>query len=199
MLELHVPTAFAKTVARSSLTPVLPYGSRRTWSASASKKRKPRSRTSSHSGDPPAIRNRSASGAAVLKPPPAHVDRPTSMLWPSGPMMNARVVVGVVLAGAVRARRCPCRPPQSGAVERVDLPRCAAVNARWSGPASRRSGTGTASIAVRGELDAVRRRPFRDDGDAERLERLKEERLARGVVADAELDVVEHGCVSGES
>ncbi len=43
------------------------------------------------------------------------------------------------------------------------------------------------------QLDAVGRRPFGDDRHPERRECLEEERLAPGVVADAEFDVVEHG------
>jgi hypothetical protein len=42
------------------------------------------------------------------------------------------------------------------------------------------------------ELDPVRRGALSHNHDAERLERLEEERLARCVVADSELDMVEH-------
>jgi len=42
------------------------------------------------------------------------------------------------------------------------------------------------------KLDTVRRRPLRGDSYTERSECLEEERFARCVVADSELDVVEH-------
>ena len=43
------------------------------------------------------------------------------------------------------------------------------------------------------QLDTVRR-PFSCHRDAERFQRLEEERLAGRIVADTELHVVEHGC-----
>src|SRR6185312_15398707 len=46
------------------------------------------------------------------------------------------------------------------------------------------------NLAVRAELDAER--PLRNHGHADRCQCLEEKRLARGVVADAEYDMVEH-------
>src|SRR5690606_41041833 len=48
------------------------------------------------------------------------------------------------------------------------------------------------NLTLRAELDAVRRRPLRGNGYAERFECLAEERLALCIVADSDLDVVEH-------
>ena len=47
-------------------------------------------------------------------------------------------------------------------------------------------------LTVGAKLDTVGRRPLRDNSYAERFECLEEEHLARGKVADSELDVVEH-------
>jgi hypothetical protein len=48
------------------------------------------------------------------------------------------------------------------------------------------------SLSLRAKLDTVRRRLLRDDSRAQRFERLEEERFARRLVADTELDVVKH-------
>jgi len=47
------------------------------------------------------------------------------------------------------------------------------------------------------KLDSLRRRPFRDNSYAERLECLEEERFARCVVADSEFHVVKQERSSG--
>lgn len=55
-------------------------------------------------------------------------------------------------------------------------------------------------LALRAEFNAIRRHPFRRHRHAQWFECLEKERFARGIIADAEFDVVKHGlsgCVWG--
>src|SRR5205085_10942319 len=130
---------------------------------------------------------RRAAARSLARPVANHFD-----VVPVGTDDESGIVVRRVLEAQTGRAVVLAAGLQSRAMESVDLP---AILGHEREVKMRRLLVGLEDaqrrLPIRAELDAER--PFLDDGDAERLERLEEERLHRCTVARSEYDVVEHG------
>jgi multidrug efflux pump subunit AcrA (membrane-fusion protein) len=106
---------------------------------------------------------------------------------------KSRIVVRVVVRAQTRRTIVFATRLQSRAIESFDLQ---AILGRERQVKMRRLLLGLVqaqrSLTSWAKLDAVRRRPLRDNSYSERFECLEEERFARCIVADSEFDVVKH-------
>src|SRR5258706_518612 len=103
------------------------------------------------------------------------------------------IVVRVVVWAQTRRTIVFATRLQSRAIESFDL---LAIRGPESNMKMRRLLLGLVqaqrNLTLCAELDTVRRRPLRDNSDAERFECLEEEDFARSIVADSEFDVIKH-------